>query len=202
MKYSIYFPHWYDHDETKKGPFILFLHGAGEKGDDIKLLKSTGLPEVLEKIDIPFIVLSPQCPRNSSWSVDILDNLLNNAISKYRVDEDRIYVTGISMGGFATWSMALSFPERFAAIAPICGGGNTSKAIKIKHLPVWAYHGEDDKIVSPDNSKRMVDALKLCGGNVKFTLYPDTGHDCWTKTYNNQALFNWFLKHKKKSPLY
>jgi predicted peptidase len=198
MKHSVYLPPSYAGDESKSWPLILFLHGAGEKGDDEKLLKSTGLPNILETNDIPFIVISPQCPRERmGWSLDDLDFLLERCLIKFRADRERVYLTGISMGGFATWQMAQSFPYRFAAIAPFCGGGTASHARKIKHLPVWVFHGADDKIVSPEYSKVMVRALEACGGNVRFTLYPGTGHDCWTRTYKDPEIYKWFLNHKR-----
>jgi predicted peptidase len=198
MKHSVYLPPEYSKDESRSWPLILFLHGAGEKGDDEKLLKSTGLPNILETMDIPFIVISPQCPREKMvWPLDDLDLLLERCLKKFRADRERVYLTGISMGGFATWQMALEYPYRFAAIAPICGGGASSHAKKIKHLPIWVFHGADDKIVSPEYSRIMVRALELYGGNVRFTLYPETGHDCWTRTYKNREIYRWFLNQKR-----
>ena len=197
MKYSVYLPKDYSPDRSTQWPLILFLHGAGERGDDIKLLKSTGLPNILETTDIPFIVISPQCPKEAHWETDTLDKLLDTVERKYQVDKDRIYLTGISMGGFAVWNFSIKYPKRFAAIAPICGGGNPELAYKIKHLPVWAFHGAEDRVIPPDRSVKMVEALKTCGGNVRFTLYPNTEHDCWTKTYNNPELYKWFLQHMK-----
>ncbi len=197
MKYSVYLPKNYHLDKLKLWPFILFLHGAGERGDDIELLKSTGLPNTIEKKAIPFIVVSPQCPLKASWTSDVLDKLITMIENKYQVDKDRMYLTGISMGGFATWNFAIKYPNRFAAIAPICGGGTPGLAYKIKHLPVWAFHGANDRVVPPERSIGMIEALKQNGGKVRFTLYPDTEHDSWTRTYNNPQLYDWFLLHRR-----
>ena len=177
--------------------FYTFLHGAGERGDDIKLLKSTGLPNILEKKDIPFIVASPQCPSGKQWSTEILINLIENLLEKYRIDRDRIYLTGISMGGYATWSLSIKYPDMFAAIAPMCGGGSPWQSYKIKHLPVWAFHGALDRIIPYEKTREMVESLKDFKANVKFTLYPDAEHDCWTRSYNNPELYEWFLQHKR-----
>lgn len=197
MKHSLYLPKEYHVDRPARWPFILFLHGAGERGDDIKLLKSTGLPNILEKKDIPFIVASPQCPAGKQWSTDLLIGLIENILGKYRIDEDRIYLTGISMGGYATWYLSIKFPYMFAAIAPMCGGGFPGQVHKIKHVPVWAFHGALDKTVPPERTKEMVAALRNCGADVRFTLYPDAGHDCWTRSYSNPELYEWFLQHRR-----
>ena len=124
--------------------------------------------------------------------------LLDDVIKKYKIDEDRVYLTGISMGGYATWELAMEYPEKFAAIAPICGGGDPFHIDRLKNVAVWAFHGEKDKVVKPYKSKRMVKALRKCGGNVKLTVYPNMRHDVWSITYNNQELYNWFLKQKRQ----
>lgn len=174
------------------------MHGSGEKGNDIEILKRTGLPRVLEeKKDMLFIVVSPQCPKNTSWSANDLNKLLNEVGIKYRIDKERMYLTGISMGGFTTWYLSIKYPSKFAAIAPICGWGSPTLVYKIRKLPVWVFHGEKDNIVPAKKSKEMVDALQSCGGNVRFTLYTEAGHNFWTQTYNNPKLYEWFLQHKK-----
>ena len=130
--------------------------------------------------------------------MEALNALLDEIVSKYAVDEDRIYLTGLSMGGFGTWSLATAYPERFAALAPICGRGNPEKAHVLKDIPVWVFHGAKDETVPPENSQQMVNALKECGADVQYTIYPDAGHDSWTETYNNPKLYEWFLEHKLK----
>ena len=200
--YLLYLPDEYQKSKTD-WPLILFLHGAGERGDELKKVEMHGPPKLIAKDgkQFPFVIVSPQCPENGWWDselqIDVLNNLLDEIVSQYRIDKDKIYVTGISMGGFGTWSLACEYPDRFAAIAPICGKGSPEKAEKIKHLPVWVFHGAKDDVVPLKNSEEMVDALKKAGGNVKFTVYPDAGHDSWTAAYNNPELFDWFLKHRR-----
>ena len=196
-KYLLYLPENYD--ERKGGwPLMLFLHGAGERGDRLDSVKIHGPPKLIENgRQFPFIILSPQCPTDQWWSVEVLDVLIKDVCKHYRVDEDRIYVTGLSMGGYGTWALALEYPNRFAAIAPICGGGNPLKARILKHLPIWVFHGAKDDVVDIQRSKEMVEALKEVGGNVKFTVYPEAGHDSWSETYSNPELYEWFLEHRR-----
>ena len=185
-------------------PLILFLHGAGERGDEIKKVEANGLPMLIAKKDkkFPFVIVAPQCPENDWWSsetqINLLNNLLDDIVAKYKIDKDRIYLTGLSMGGFGTWQLACDYPDRFAAIAPICGKGSPEKAEKIKNIPIWVFHGQKDTIVPFKNSEEMVEALEKVGGNVKFTVYPEAGHDSWTETYNNPELYKWFLKHRRE----
>jgi predicted peptidase len=198
-EYMLFLPEGYGESEHR-WPMILFLHGAGERGGDLNLVKKHGPPKIVEQQkDFPFIVVSPQCPQDQWWpdEVEVLINLLDDIVSRYRVDEQRIYLTGLSMGGYGTWSLAAAYPERFAAIAPICGGGKRYMANKLKDVPVWAFHGAQDKIVSVKESEEMVDAINARGGDAKLTIYPDAGHDCWTATYDNQELYDWFLAHRK-----
>ncbi len=194
--YLLFLPEVYETQD--KWPTILFLHGAGEKGSNLEYVKRHGVPRIVEEQpDFPFIAVSPQCPQGQYWSVPRLSTLLDEVESSYRVDPARIYLTGISMGGFGTWRLAAAQPDRFAAIAPICGGGDAADACNLKDLPVWAFHGARDRIVPISESEKMVEALKACGGNVKFTVYPEADHDSWTQTYNNPALFDWFKQHQR-----
>ena len=203
MKYLLYLPKQY---ETAKDtwPLMLFLHGAGERGDDLQKVAQHGPPKLVASgaKEFPFVIVSPQCPENNSWSGELeiaaLNALLNDIVSRYRIDTDRVYVTGLSMGGFGTWRLALEYPDRFAAIAPICGKGDPAKADRIKHLPAWVFHGAKDPLVPLSGSQDMVDALKKCGGDVRLTVYPEAGHDSWTETYNNPELYEWFLKHTRR----
>jgi predicted peptidase len=123
--------------------------------------------------------------------------LLDRILADYRVDPDRVYLTGLSMGGFGTWDWACQHADRFAAIAPMCGGGNAGLAHRLKNLPVWVFHGEADPVVPIVKSQEMVDALKKAGADVRFTHYPGVGHDCWTQSYNNPDLYTWFLSHHR-----
>jgi len=187
--------------EKEKWPLILFLHGAGERGDDVAKVRAHGIPKIVEKQDdFPFITVSPQCASRSWWTMEVeaLNALLDDIVAKYPVDQKRIYLTGLSMGGYGTWQLAAEYPERFAAIAPICGGGEHEKASRLKDIPAWVFHGAKDTVVKPEESEKMVDVLKAVGGNVKYTLYPDANHDSWTETYDNPALYAWFLSHARK----
>ena len=153
-----------------------------------------------------FIVVSPQCPPGVSWDDDGVLALLDDALARHRADARRVYLTGLSMGGFGTWSVGLKFPERFAAIAPICGGGQTSdvrRGARVKQaaflsLGIWAFHGAKDPTVPLEESETMVAALKKAGvTDVHFTVYPEAKHDSWTETYNNPELYAWLLKHTR-----
>ena len=192
-RYLLYLPKEYSEKE-QKWPMILFLHGAGERGDNLELVKKHGPPKLIEQgRQFPFVVVSPQCPVDQWWSSEVLIHLLDEIIRTYKVDGERIYLTGLSMGGYGTWDLACQYPERFAAIAPICGGGRRYMALRLKDVPVWAFHGAKDPIVPLRESEEMVQAVKLAGGNVKLTVYPDALHDSWTATYGNQELYDWFL---------
>lgn len=196
LQYLLYLPK--DYDPAKHWPLVLFLHGAGERGNNLDKVRSYGIPKQIDEgQEFPFIVVSPQCPRNQWWDADVLSQLLDKVESTYVVDADRIYVTGLSMGGFGTWDLAIRQPQRFAAIAPICGGGDEQQVHKIKHLPVWVFHGAKDNIVKLQESEKMVKALEACGGHVQFTVYPDAGHDSWTETYANPQLYSWLLEHSR-----
>jgi predicted peptidase len=197
-KYLLFLPEGYG-EKKQRWPMILFLHGAGERGDNLELVKKHGPPKIVEKQeDFPFIVVSPQCPAGDWWTdkVEVLIGLLDNIVSRYDVDTDRIYLTGLSMGGYGTWTLAAAHPDRFAAIAPICGGGKRFMALTLKDVPVWAFHGAKDRAVPLKESEEMVNAIKARGGDAELTVYPDAGHDSWTATYDNQELYDWFLKHR------
>lgn len=192
--YLLYLPKDYL-DNSESYPLVLFLHGAGERGNDLEKVKVHGLPRLInEGKEFPFIVVSPQCPEEVFWSTDVLSALLDEIEANYRVDKNRIYVTGLSMGGNGTWSLALAQPNRFAAIAPVCGWSVPSVACTIKHIPIWVFHGAKDNVVPLNASEVMVERLKTCEGNVKFTVYPEANHDSWTETYNNEELYKWFLE--------
>ena len=198
LDYLLFLPQDYGKEADKKWPLILFLHGAGERGSDVNKVKVHGPPKVEEQTkDFPFVVVSPQCPEGRWWEPEEVAALLDEVQSKHKVDPDRVYLTGLSMGGFGTWETATQYPDRFAAIAPICGGGRPYSARRIRNLPAWVFHGEKDEVVPIKRSEEMVEALKQAGGDVKFTRYPEAGHDSWTATYDNPELYDWFMKHKR-----
>ncbi|MHB1038056.1 MAG: carboxylesterase family protein [Pirellulales bacterium] len=196
LDYLLFLPADYEKSD-KAWPLILFLHGAGETGNDLAMVKKHGPPKIVEtKRDLPFIIVSPQSS-GRGWNVETLNLLLDEIVSNYKVDKDRVYLTGLSMGGFGTWALAAAHPERFAAIVPICGGGNPGDARRLRNLPAWVFHGAKDPVVPLDRSEAMVKALKEAGGNVKFTVYPEAGHDSWTAAYEDPELYKWLLEQKR-----
>ena len=200
IKYLLHLPKGYE--TSKKGwPLVLFLHGAGERGDDLKKVSRHGLPKMLKNgMDLPCIVVSPQCSKHSWWTHPgeqaALIALLDEIEKTHRVDKSRVYLTGLSMGGFGSWMLASDYPDRFAAVAPVCGGGDPSKAAKLKNTPIWVFHGARDFIVPKSKSETMVKAIKKAGGNPKYTLYPKAGHDAWSPTYANPDFYKWMLAQK------
>jgi predicted peptidase len=199
--YLLFLPEDYGKEE-KTWPLMLFLHGAGERGNDLQLVKKHGPPKIAEKQkDFPFIVVSPQCPKDQWWDedIDVLMHLLDDIVAKYDVDQERIYLTGLSMGGYGTWALASRYPDRFAAIAPVCGGGTLPMAFGLTEIPVWAFHGAKDKVVPVEESEQMVELVNRRRGNAKLTIYPEAGHDSWTETYDNQEFYDWLLGHRKGS---
>ena len=205
LEYLLFLPKDYAAKPNDRWPVMLFLHGAGERGSDLTKVAVHGPPKLVKKqADFPFILISPQCPDNQSWNDDDVMALLDDVMGKYHTDPARVYVTGLSMGGFGTWSLASKHPERFAAVAPICGGGQiinillSGKSKALKSLGVWAFHGGKDGVVPLDESERMVAALKKAGcADVQLTVYPEAGHDSWTEAYNNTKLYDWFLAHSR-----
>jgi predicted peptidase len=196
-KYVLFIPHDYKGD--KPYPIILFLHGAGETGTDGQKQARVGLGSAVRKKEktFPFIVVFPQSQKRT-WQANSGDGqralaILAEVQKEYKVDPKRVYLTGLSMGGFGTWSMAAAYPDRWAAIVPICGGGNPSQADKIKDIPCWCFHGDADKAVPVDRSRKMIEALKAAGGSPKYTEYPGVGHNSWDKAYGTAELYDWLL---------
>ncbi|MGE7778078.1 hypothetical protein ACQKLP_25410 [Chitinophaga sp. NPDC101104] len=192
-------PATYNDNPNKKWPVIIFLHGVGERGNDINLVKRAGLAaRAAQDPNFPFIVISPQCKASSWWDVPSLEVLYEQVVKEYKVDPSRIYLTGLSMGGYGTWSWALSKPDRFAAYVPICGEGTPSKACVLKDKPVWVFHNADDPTVPVKGSRDMVNAIRSCGGTlVKYTENATGGHNAWTKAYNDPALYTWLNQQKQ-----
>jgi predicted peptidase len=185
--------------EKKNWPLVIFLHGSGERGDDLEKVKVHGPPKlVAQQQEFPFILVSPQAPADELWDIEKLNALLDEVIARLPIDTEQVYLTGLSMGGHGTWNFACAYPQRFAAIAPVCGAGDPDRACRLKNLAVWAFHGAKDPVVDPNDDQKMVDAVKACGGDIKFTVYPDAGHDAWTETYNDPELYGWLMKHRRK----
>ncbi len=197
MQYLVYLPKGYQDNEA--WPLVLFLHGAGERGENLSLVTRHGPPKLAAAgRDFPFVLVAPQHPKGSWWDAETVLDFLDAVINKYRIDASRIYVTGLSMGGFGTWAIAGLAPERFAAVAPISGGGEPEEACRIHNVPVWAFHGTRDTVIPIERSREMVAALEACGAEeVRFTEYPDAGHDAWTRTYADSAIYQWLLSHSR-----
>jgi predicted peptidase len=205
-RYLCYLPADYNPKSGQRWPLLLFLHGAGERGTNVQDVAIHGpLKLIKQGRELPFVIVAPHCPNGQDWADEPLLALLEHAKKKYAVDTSRVYLTGLSMGGYATWRLGMVHPEKFAAIAPICGGGSLLDVIlpgrgrvALKRLPIWAFHGDKDTAVPSEESERMVNLLKKLGAKeVKLTVYPDAGHDSWTETYNNPELYEWLLKHSR-----
>jgi predicted peptidase len=208
VEYLLYLPKGYQTNSATRWPLMIYLHGAAERTDNVFGITWHGPPKLVRQGHNPqFVIVAPLCPPNQWWSDTKLLQLLNFVEKEYRVDTNRVYLTGMSMGGSGTWSLGLTHAKRFAAIAPICGNVkpdflkklSVEQTEAIKSLPVWAFHGAKDTTVLPVASERMVKALMTMGStNVFFTKYPNADHDSWTATYNNPGFYHWLLKHQRK----
>jgi predicted peptidase len=195
--YLLFLPEDYA-KSRKRWPLILFLHGSGESGTNLLKIKKLGPPKILDaRPDFPFIVVSPQS-RGNGWNPDALNALLDDVIHNYRVDKDRVYLTGASMGGTGTWTLASAYPEKFAAIAPISSGGETGDVKKLARMPIWAFQGARDPTVKATRIEATVAAFRAAGSDIKLTIYPDAAHDAWTKAYDTPELYQWFLEQKRR----
>lgn len=199
LKYDLFVPESYNAKE--KMPLMLFLHGAGERGDDLNQVRKWGPPKLVKKRkDFPFILISPQCPRNGWWTskADALAKLVDEVAGKLSVDKKKMYCTGLSMGGYGTWTLCAKHPKLFAAAAPVCGGGVTDTASTLKDLPIWTFHGDADNVVPLRGTQKMIDAIKEAGGEkAKITIYKGVGHNSWSETYANEELYKWLLSHTR-----
>lgn len=200
LRHAVYLPADYEADSEKKWPLVIFLHGAGERGDDLQGVYRHGpLREVRAGRDFPFIVIAPQITSPHYWACysETLNAMLDNWLKEYRIDPSRVYLTGLSMGGTGTWMWGMMNPERFAAIMPICGTGICWCAGNLKNVPVWVFHGDKDTTVPIGESYTMVERLSACGGDVRLTIYEGYGHDSWTDTYCRDDVYEWLLSHTK-----
>ena len=193
--YLTFLPENYDSLKNELVPVIFYLHGRSVSGTDLNRIKTYGLPYFLDKgKKLDFIVVAPQCPWGKNWSSENwYDTIFSEISAKYRIDSSRIYLTGMSMGGFGTWELANKYPHKFAAIAPLCGGGKTDWIDNLAHIPIWVFHGVKDKQVSVSHSDLMVQALKKHESLVVYSRLPDKGHDIH-RTYNDDRLYEWFKK--------
>ncbi|NEU65976.1 carboxylesterase family protein [Spirosoma agri] len=196
--YLLYLPRDYATSKTAY-PVVIYLHGGSQRGTDLNKLKIYGLPHLVEKgTDFPFIIASPQCPDGKFWSTDNwFDSLYADLATKYRIDPKRVYLTGISMGGYGAWQTAVAYPDKFAAVVPLCGGCDDSTQIcTIRQVPVWTFHGTADDLIPINETERLVNRLKQCHGSVKFTRLENEGHDI-RYLYEDKSIYAWLLKQHK-----
>ena len=173
-------------------------HLALQRGDDVAKVKVHGPPKIADRNpDFPFVTVSPLLGADQDWDVARLDALLDHVTKTLRIDRSRIYLTGLSRGGHASWRWAMADPGRFAAVAPVAGYGDTSTACALKDKPVWAFHGDRDDVVKPEGSFAMQRAIRACGGlTARLTIYPDLGHNAWDPAYDDPSLYLWLLSHR------
>jgi len=187
--------------KDEKLPLIVLLHGAGERGfggEDIEKVEANGFPKSVLEEERNCIVIMPQCPPDTFWAarVESIVNFIEQIIKEYNIDEDRVYLTGLSMGGYGTWFTAMDRPDMFAAIAPVCGGGMAWNAGVLK-MPIWAFHGAEDPVVSPVQSDEMVAKLRAVGADVTYSKVDGVGHNVWLNAYTKE-LMEWLLSKKRK----
>lgn len=205
-------------DPSRRYPLVVFLHGAGERGDDNEKQLVHGVPEFASaenRAKYPCFLIAPQCPTGDMWAnVDwaslshrqakeptvpgrLVLALIETAVKEHAVDAKRIYLTGLSMGGYGSWELAIRRPDLFAAVVPVCGGADETQAERIAKLPIWAFHGARDGVVKPERSRRMIDALRQAGGVPGYTEYPHVGHDSWNPAYRDGEMMRWLFAQKK-----
>ncbi|MCW5515649.1 prolyl oligopeptidase family serine peptidase [Muriicola sp. Z0-33] len=201
LRYYLYFPEDYEERANEKFPLLLFLHGGGESGDSLATLKSNGPPKLIaEGKQFPFLILAPQNPHKKKWwNTRAVMQLLDTVISNNRVDTNRVYLTGLSRGGGAAWELVVQYPDKFAALAVVCGMTPLPYASWInKELPIWVFHGTEDQSVPYSESEEMVKKLKSMGYPVKLTTYEGVGHNSWVQAYTTQELYDWLMLQEKK----
>jgi pimeloyl-ACP methyl ester carboxylesterase len=196
--YLVDLPRGYADDPAKRWPLILFLHHSDANGSDLNLVRTCALAGLIQQgKQLPAVVVSPQCPGGQSWSTPVLAHLLDEIKSQYRIDPDRVYLTGVSSGGDETWDFALVHPDLLAAIVPMSGESDPRDAAQLRGVPVWGFQGAKDASVPPGQMISMVDAVRQAGGHAHLTLYPDLGHDCWNRAYSTEALWTWLFAQKR-----
>ena len=196
LPYRVFLPAGYAASDAR-WPLILFLHGSGERGDDLAAVERNGPPRIARERGLPFVVIAPQLPAGDLWSADALNALLDHAIADLRVDTTRVYLTALSMGTYGAWELAIAHPERFAALAVASGGGNPVEICRLRDTPVWIAHGEKDDVIPVAWSKGMAHRLEQCGGHPRLSIDPEAGHDAWTKFFAGPALYDWLLAQRR-----
>jgi predicted peptidase len=203
-KYVLFVPHDYDAKAEKPYPIILFLHGAGETQGGPKQPVEVGIGPAIKKQEktFPFFVVFPQSQKRT-WQAGSADAdralaMLDEVQKEFKTDAKRVYLSGLSMGGYGTWSLAAKYPERWAAIAPVCGGGNPADAEKIKNIPCWCFHGDKDPAVNISKSRDMIKALWAAGAHPNYTEYTGVDHNSWDRAYATTALYEWLQRQSLK----
>ncbi len=209
-----------NYDKNKKYPLLLFLHGAGERGNDNEI-QLNHIDKIFDSQEFrqqyPCIIIVPQCPEGKRWvetdwgaashtqpenmsePLDLTMTLLLSSLMKYNIDKNRVYVVGLSMGGFGVWDVITRFPNIFSAAVPICGGGDEKLASKIVNMPIWAFHGTKDPVVKVSRSRNMVEAIANLGGHPKYTEYPTKGHGVWNSAFQTKNLWKWLFNQNKNT---
>lgn len=202
LSYYLYYPDDYEINSEKEFPILLFLHGGGESGDSLVAIKRNGPPKmIVDGKQFPFLILAPQNPYQKKWwNTRAVNQLLDSIVSTNRIDKNRIYLTGLSRGGGAAWEMAVQYPDKFAAMAVVCGMTPVPYAAWInKQMPIWVFHGEEDKSIPISESENMVNRLLSMGYDVQFTRYPEVGHNAWIQAYKTEALYDWFMQQEREN---
>ena len=202
LQYYLYYPEDYEKEKDKDFGLLLFLHGGGESGDTLGIIKKNGPPKLItEGKQFPFLILAPQNPyKRKWWNVRAVMQLLDSVVQNNRVDPDRLYLTGLSRGGSAAWEIAVQYPGTFAAMAVVCGMAPLPYASWIdKEMPIWVFHGKEDQSIPFSESENMVARLKQMGYPVQFTVYEGVGHNSWEQAYTTEELYSWFIKHSKNN---
>ncbi len=190
----------YNAAANEKSPLLIYLHGAGSRGSSLSCLNRNAGPlgEIGKGRHIPAVVVAPLCHGDTWFDLfQILSEFIEDYISKENIDKSRVYICGVSMGGYAAWQMAMSHPQWFAALVAVCGGGMYWNASRLKNVPIWAFHGECDGVVFPEESIKLVNAVNACGGNAKITLYPKTEHNSWEQAFSDNEMWQWMFSQIK-----
>jgi predicted peptidase len=203
--YLSYTPKDYNRDTLKRWPLIIYLHGGSRRGTDLIKLYADGIPDQLYRgREFPFIIIAPQCPEHIRWSTDNwFENLYKEVNDKYRIDTNRVYLTGFSLGGAGTWYIAAKYPDKFAAIAPMSGFTSHMDYIDnnidmLIDMPIWAFHGKIDNVVPFEETERIIKKLDGKNKDLRFSVEPEVGHWINWLVYPNQELYDWFLKYDKR----
>ena len=197
IDYVIRYPE--NFSEKEKYPLLFYIHGAGGRGRDINLIYNHNFFEETEKYNLNMVSVAPQCYEDSWFSIfEQLQEFIVYVINQEFIDKERVYLMGSSMGGYTTWQLAMSRPEWFAAIVPICGGGMYWNAGRMKDMGVWAFHGSEDPSVFPEESRKMVHALNSKGGTARLTIYEGVGHNAWVPPFRNEEMWTWLFNHKRQ----